>query len=75
MEDPVGIFRVLSIDRLPSAINSFMDRSLTSELNSDVAGYKRIQASLKAMETDSYLLRRTFHRALLLPRILHLQIR
>ena len=76
MEDPpAGIFRVLSTDRLPRAIISLMDRSLTSELVSDVVGYKRIQVSLKAMETDSYLLRRTFHHALLLPRILHLQIR
>ena len=75
MEEPAGIFGVLSTDRLRRATISFMDRSLSSELVSDIVGYKRIQVSLKAMETDSYLLRHTFHHALLLPRILHLQIR
>lgn len=66
-EDPAQIFRALSTDRLPRAIVSFMDRSLTSDLVSDVAGHKRIRVSLKAMEADSYLLRRTFHHALCSP--------
>ena len=64
VEDPAQILRLLNTDALPRAIVSFMDRSLSSELVSDAARQKRIRVALKAMETDSYLLQRTFHHAL-----------
>jgi hypothetical protein len=67
VEDPAQILRLLNTDRLPKAIISFMDRSLSSELYSDVARQKRIRVSLKAMEVNSYLLQRTFYHALCSP--------
>lgn len=67
VEDPAQTFRMLNTDRLPRAIVSFMDRSLSSELVSDVVGQKRIRVSVRAIGTDPYLLRRTFHHALCSP--------
>lgn len=67
VEGPAQILRLLNTDRLPKAIVSFMDRSLSSELYSDVARQKRIRVFLKAMEVDSYLLQRTFYHALCSP--------
>jgi hypothetical protein len=64
VEDPAQILRVLNTNRLPKAIISFMDRSLSSELVSGVAEQKRIRVALKAMVADPYLLERTFHHAL-----------
>jgi hypothetical protein len=48
----------------PKAIVSFMDRTLSSQLFSDITIQKRIGVSLKAMEMDHYLLQRTFYHAL-----------
>jgi len=64
VEDPAQVLRVLNANLLPRAIVSFMDRSLSSELFSDNTVHKRIRVSLKAMETDPYLLQRTFYHAL-----------
>ena len=64
VEDPAQILRVLNTDRIPKAIVSFMDRSLSSDLVTGVAEQKRVRVSLKAMVTDPYLLQRTFHHAL-----------
>ena len=64
VEDPAQVLRALNNYMLPKAIISFIDRSLSSELVSDIAGQRRIRVSLKAMETDSYLLQRTFYHAL-----------
>jgi hypothetical protein len=64
VEDPAQILRALNNHKLPKAMISFMDRSLSSDLISDTVGQRRIRVSLKAMEADSYLLRRTFYHAL-----------
>ena len=50
--------------RLPRAIVSFMDRSLTSDLISGITEQRRIRVVLKAIETDLHLLQRTFYHAL-----------
>lgn len=64
VEDPAQVLRALNNHKLPQAIVSFMDRSLSSDLISDSVGQRRIRVSLKAMAADSYLLRRTFYHAL-----------
>lgn len=64
VEDPAQVLRALNNHKLPKAIISFMDRSLSSEIVSGNAGQRRIRVSLRAMETDSYLLQRTFYHAL-----------
>jgi hypothetical protein len=64
VEGPAEVLRTLNANRLPKLILSFMDRSLSSELVSDVTGQRRTRLSLKAMETDPYLLQRTFYHAL-----------
>jgi hypothetical protein len=64
VEDPANVLRELNKDLLPRVIVSFMDRSLSSHLFSDITVQKRIRISLRAMEVDPYLLQRTFHRAL-----------
>ena len=62
--DSTQVLRTLNIDRLPSAIVSFMNRSLTSDLISGITVRRRIRVALKAIETDRYLLQRTFYHAL-----------
>ena len=62
--DPPQVLRALNTNRLPKALVSFMDRSLSSELLSDNTRQKRTRVSLKAMMTDTYLLQRTFYHAL-----------
>ena len=64
VEDPAQVLRALNTNKLPRAIISFMDRSLSSELVADATGRRRVRVSLKAIETDSYLLQRTFYHAL-----------
>jgi hypothetical protein len=64
VEDPAQVLRALNTHKLPRAIVSFMDRSLSSELVPDIVGQRRIRGSLKAMDADSYLLQRTFYHAL-----------
>ena len=64
VEDPTQALRTLSTDRLPRAIVSFMDRSLTSDLVSGITERRRIKVALKAIGTDAHLLQRTFYHAL-----------
>ncbi|KAI0299089.1 hypothetical protein B0F90DRAFT_631560 [Multifurca ochricompacta] len=64
VEDPAQVLRKSNTDRFPRAIVSFIDRSLSSDLISDSTRQQRIRVSLKAIQTDPYLLQRTFHHAL-----------
>jgi hypothetical protein len=64
VEKPAQVLRALNNHKLPKAIISFMDRSLSSDLISDTSRQRRITVSLKAMAADSYLLQRTFYYAL-----------
>ena len=64
VEHPAQVLRALNTNGLPRAIISFMDRSLSSDLVSGITEQRRIRVALKAMETDAYLLQRTFYHAL-----------
>ena len=64
VEDPAQALRVLNTNRLPRAIVSFMDRTLSSDLVSGITEQRRIRVALKAIKTDPYLLQRTFYHAL-----------
>ena len=64
VEHPAQVLQALNTNGLPRAIISFMDRSLSSDLVSGITEQRRIRVALKAMETDAYLLQRTFYHAL-----------
>ncbi|KAI9436615.1 hypothetical protein H4582DRAFT_1962123 [Lactarius indigo] len=64
VEDPAQVLRAANTDTSPKAILAFMDHSLSSDLISDTTKQQRITASLKAIQTDPYLLERTFYHAL-----------
>ena len=63
VEDPAKVLQEANGDRTPKAILAFMDRSLSSDLPEQTR-QRRIEVSLKAMQTHPYLLRRSFYHAL-----------
>ena len=63
VEDPAKVLEQANTDRSPKAILAFIDRSLSSNLPEETK-QRRIEVSLKAMQTDPYLLQRSFHHTL-----------
>ncbi len=64
VEDPAQVLKGVNTDASPKAIVAFMSHSLSSDLVSDTTRQQQIEVSLKAMQTDPYLLQRTFYHAL-----------
>jgi len=64
MRDPAQVFRGTNTEAIPKAIVAFLNHSLHSDLISNETRQQRINISLKAIQTDPYLLQRTFYFAL-----------
>ncbi|KAH9172414.1 hypothetical protein EDB89DRAFT_2242873 [Lactarius sanguifluus] len=64
VKDPPQVLRGANTDIIPNAIVALVDHSLSSNLVSDTARQRRVTVSLKAMQTDPYLLQRTFYHTL-----------
>ncbi|KAH9024615.1 hypothetical protein EDB85DRAFT_268238 [Lactarius pseudohatsudake] len=64
VENPAQVLRGANTDIIPKAIVALVNHSLSSNLVSDTARHRRVMVSLKAMQTDPYLLQRTFYHAL-----------
>jgi hypothetical protein len=64
VEEPTKVLQQINTDRSPKAILAFMDRSLSSDLSEETR-QQQMEVSVTAMQTDPYLLRRSFHHALL----------
>ncbi|KAI9449380.1 hypothetical protein BJY52DRAFT_1307754 [Lactarius psammicola] len=64
VENPAQVLRDANSDTIPKAIVALVNHSLSSDLVSDTTRQKRATVSLKAMQTDPYLLQRTFYHAL-----------
>ncbi|KAF8263534.1 hypothetical protein EI94DRAFT_1832262 [Lactarius quietus] len=64
VENPAQVLRGANTDTSPKAILAFMNHSLSSDLLLYTTRQDRIKVALKAMQTDSYLLQRTFCHAL-----------
>ncbi|KAI9448608.1 hypothetical protein BJY52DRAFT_1311730, partial [Lactarius psammicola] len=64
VEEPAQVLRDVNSDTIPKAIVALMNHSLSSDLVSDTTRQQRVTVSLKAMQTDPYLLQRTFFHTL-----------
>jgi hypothetical protein len=64
VEEPAKVLQQINTDRSPKAILAFMDRSLSSNLSEETR-QRQMEVSVTAMQTDPYLLRRSFYHALL----------